>query len=188
MFDPSESRMGLCNWSCSSACDGLVGLVVWHPPWERQTWVWFLLLLWIFLINKSNLIILIIIIIIIFFLVKSASGWQTGTPVTTLPGSWHYRVSAGTGWPCVNILWLGEVQIWSATSVSVWQHIQLLEQIGLWDTVGCCWGVKQPENNYNIVYQAILHFFCVISVCHDGGFVHVDGCYNAWQVFFFLVW
>ena len=37
------------------------------------------------------------------------SGWshtidlKTGTPVATLPGTWHYRVSAGTGWPDVSI-------------------------------------------------------------------------------------
>ena len=29
--------------------------------------------------------------------------------MATLPGVWHYRVSAGTGWLGVNILWLGEV-------------------------------------------------------------------------------
>ena len=33
-----------------------------------------------------------------------------GTPVATLPGAWHYRVSAGTGQPGVSILWLGEVE------------------------------------------------------------------------------
>ena len=31
------------------------------------------------------------------------------TPVATLPGTWHYRVSTGTGRPSVSILWLGEV-------------------------------------------------------------------------------
>ena len=30
--------------------------------------------------------------------------------MATLPGVWHYRVSAGTGWPSVSILWLGEVE------------------------------------------------------------------------------
>ena len=29
---------------------------------------------------------------------------KVGTPVATLPGAWHYRVSAGTGRPCVSIL------------------------------------------------------------------------------------
>ena len=32
--------------------------------------------------------------------------------MATLPGAWHYRVSAGTGWPGVSILWLGEVERW----------------------------------------------------------------------------
>ena len=32
------------------------------------------------------------------------SDFQIGTPVATLPGAWHYRVSAGTGWPGVSIL------------------------------------------------------------------------------------
>ena len=27
-----------------------------------------------------------------------------GTPVVTLPDTWRYRVSAGTGWPGVSIL------------------------------------------------------------------------------------
>ena len=31
-----------------------------------------------------------------------------GTPVVILPGTWHYRVSAGTGWPGVSIQWLDE--------------------------------------------------------------------------------
>ena len=29
---------------------------------------------------------------------------KIGTPVVTLPGAWHYRVIAGTGWPGVSIL------------------------------------------------------------------------------------
>ena len=32
------------------------------------------------------------------------SDLKIATPVATLPGSWHYRVSAGTGWPGVSIL------------------------------------------------------------------------------------
>ena len=38
------------------------------------------------------------------------SDFKTGTPVATLPGAWRYRVSAGTGWPGVSILWLGEME------------------------------------------------------------------------------
>ena len=32
------------------------------------------------------------------------SDLKIGTPVATLPGTWRYRVSAGTGRPCVSIL------------------------------------------------------------------------------------
>ena len=32
------------------------------------------------------------------------SDLQIGTPVATLPGAWHYRVTAGTGRPDVSIL------------------------------------------------------------------------------------
>ena len=38
------------------------------------------------------------------------SDLQIGTPVATQPGSWSYRVSAGTGRPGVSILRLGEVE------------------------------------------------------------------------------
>ena len=38
------------------------------------------------------------------------SDLKIGTPVAILPGTWHYRVSAGTGWPGVSILWLGEIE------------------------------------------------------------------------------
>ena len=33
------------------------------------------------------------------------------TPVSILPHAWCYRSSAGTGWPGVSILWLGEKKI-----------------------------------------------------------------------------
>ena len=32
--------------------------------------------------------------------------------MATLPGVWHFRVSAGTGRPGVSILWLDEVESW----------------------------------------------------------------------------
>ena len=35
---------------------------------------------------------------------------KIGSPVATLPGAWHYRVSAGNGWPGVIVLWLGEME------------------------------------------------------------------------------
>ena len=44
-----------------------------------------------------------------FFRVE-CSDFKIGTPMATLPGAWHYRVSAVTGRPGVSILWLGEVE------------------------------------------------------------------------------
>ena len=78
-------------------------------------------------------------------------GLKIGAPVTTLPGAWHYRVSAGTGWPgvSVNILWLGEVESLICNSISVWQHVNLSEQIRPWATLSCCWDIKQSKNNNN---------------------------------------
>ena len=32
------------------------------------------------------------------------SDLKSGIQLATLPGAWSYRVSAGTGWPCVSIL------------------------------------------------------------------------------------
>ena len=78
-----------------------------------------------------------------------ASDLKIGTPVATLPGAWRYRVSTGTGWPGVSILWLGEVER-LICNISVWQHVQLSEQIRPWDTLACCWDVKQPTNTQSI--------------------------------------
>ena len=40
----------------------------------------------------------------IFSVSSHTSDLKIGTPVATLPGTWHCRVSAGTGWPGVSIL------------------------------------------------------------------------------------
>ena len=37
-------------------------------------------------------------------------------------------------------------KVWSVTPISVWQHLQLSEQIRPWDTHACCWDVKQATN------------------------------------------
>ena len=37
-------------------------------------------------------------------------------------------------------------KVWSATSISVCQHVKLSEQIRPWDTLACCWDVKQASN------------------------------------------
>ena len=46
----------------------------------------------------------------IFSRSSHTSDLNIGTPVATLPGAWRYRVSAGTGWPGVSILGLGEME------------------------------------------------------------------------------
>ena len=69
--------------------------------------------------------------------------------MATLPGAWRYRVSTGTGWPGVSILWLGEVKrLICNFYLSV--AARKIEQICPWDTLACCWDVKQPVNNFII--------------------------------------
>ena len=87
------------------------------------------------------------------------SDLKIGTPVATLPGAWRYRVSTGTGRPGVSILWLSEKEVWPATSVSAWQHVKLSEQIRPWDTLACCWDVKQPINQTNHTRSWDFFFF-----------------------------
>ena len=41
---------------------------------------------------------------------------KVGTPVATLPGAWHYRVSAGTGWSSVSVQLPGEIESWICES------------------------------------------------------------------------
>ena len=74
--------------------DRLVGLVVRRPPRERK-------------IPGSNPACA-----GIFSGSSHTSDSKIGTPVSTLPGAWRSRVSAGTGRPGVGILWLGEVERW----------------------------------------------------------------------------
>ena len=47
----------------------------------------------------------------------------------------------GDDWPWVSI------QLWSASSISVWQHVRLSEQASPQDTFVCCWDVKQARSN-----------------------------------------
>ena len=55
---------------------------------------------------------------------------EIDNPVPTLPGAWSYRVSAGTGWPGVSILCLGDMK-------SLICSFQLFEQICPCDTLPC---------------------------------------------------
>ena len=77
------------------------------------------------------------------------SDFKIGTPVATLPGAWRYRVIAGTGRPGVSIQcdWVRQ-KVWSAISVSVWQHVKLFEQICPWDNSHVAGMLrKQPTNS-----------------------------------------
>ena len=57
------------------------------------------------------------------------SNLEIGALVVILLSTWHYRVSAGAGWPGVSILWLGEIA--SLICIfSVWQHIQMCQPLG----------------------------------------------------------
>ena len=89
------------------------------------------------------------------------SDFKIGTPLASLPGAWRYRVSTGTGRPGVSILWLGEVESLIGSSVSVWQHVNLSEQIRPWDTLACCWDVKQPTDKQS---PALSVFCCSVSI------------------------
>ena len=53
-------------------------------------------------------------------------------------------------------------KVGSATSVSVSQHVQLSEQIRLWDTPACCWDVTQPTNKLCLCLSACF----VLRVAH----------------------
>ena len=61
-----------------------------------------------------------------FSMSSHTSDLKIGIPVATLPGVWHYSVSAGTGRPGVSILWLGEVESLICNfylSVAAWQIV-----------------------------------------------------------------
>ena len=73
------------------------------------------------------------------------SDLEIGTPVTTLPGAWCYRVSSGTSWPCVSILWLGEMESWICNFYLIVAARKIV-QISPVDTLAFCWSVKQPTN------------------------------------------
>ena len=72
---------------------------------------------------------------------------KIGTPVATLPGiigsvlGLVDPLSVYCDW----VRW----KVWSATSISVWQHVTLSEQIRPWDTLVCCWDVKQLTNKHH---------------------------------------
>ena len=91
MPDAGLGEFSVRDWPvrCQNSVPGsdrLVGLVVRRPPRERKT-------------PGSNPACA-----GIFSGSSHTSDFEIGTTVATLPGTWHYRVSAGTGRPGVSIL------------------------------------------------------------------------------------
>ena len=53
-------------------------------------------------------------------------------------------------------------KVWSAASISVWQHVKLSVQIRPWDTLACCWDKKQPTNKqFHVSSSLVCHFLPV---------------------------
>ena len=71
-------------------------------------------------------------------------------------------------------------KVWSATSISVWQHVKLSEQIRPWDTFACCWDVKQPANNQLTASRQMEEG---IAVPDEGSWTKVEICLHCsvWQ-------
>ena len=53
------------------------------------------------------------------------------------------------------------LDVWSAASISVWQHVHLSEQIRPCYTLACCWAVKQATNQPTITSSAGLWPSCI---------------------------
>ena len=57
------------------------------------------------------------------------------------------RLDVRSGWPGVSMLWLYEIEGWSATFASVWKHIHLSERLHPWYRLCLrleCWAVRKP--------------------------------------------
>ena len=75
-------------------------------------------------------------------------------------------IRARTGWPSVNMPWLGKIASFSR-SFSVWQHLQLSHGICPWDTVCLLLGIRATTGwpSVNIPWLGkIASFSCSFSV------------------------
>ena len=77
------------------------------------------------------------------------------TPVATLSDAWGFRVSAGTGWHGVSILWLGETELdLQLLSVAARKLVRADQSLRY-----TCWDVKQPTNNSHFwMHEVVLGF------------------------------
>ena len=61
----------------------------------------------------------------------NTSDFKNGSPVATLPGAWLYGIGSVSGLLSLVSVYCGWVrkQVWSATSISVWQRVHLSKLI-----------------------------------------------------------
>ena len=57
-------------------------------------------------------------------------------------------------------------KVWSATSISVWQHVKLSEQIRPWDTLVCWWDIKQPTSKQQQCWELSFYYECLYCCCY----------------------
>ena len=91
------------------------------------------------------------------------SDLKTGTPVTCQAPDVIGSVLGLVGPVSVYCDWV-RWKVWPATSISMWQHVKLSEQVRPWDTLACCWDVKQPT--YKPTSK--LKYFCYWHCKHTG--------------------
>ena len=82
-----------------------------------------------------------------------------------LPGAWHYRLSTGTGWPSITILWLGEMRSLICSFCFREEAWKLVYAGSPLDTLVCWTDVKQPTNNYFLS--------TIITSCHPAYQAHL---------------
>ena len=109
--------------------------------------------------------------------------------MATLPGAWHYRVSAGTGRPGVSVLWLGEMES-LICNLYLSRAAHKIVQICPWDTLACCWDVKQPTNKQQLLaYEPWIFSLCVrcsapscwtnMAAWYAVVYHHVESCFTV---------
>ena len=117
------------------------------------------------------------------------SDFKIGTPLATLPGTWHYRVSAVTGQPIVSILWVGEVESFICNFYLTVAARAMSVLIHPWDTLACCWDVKQPTDRQLVcclLRWSYLEQCCFCSSSSPSSFVFF--CWVCLFVFCLFVW
>ena len=84
--------------------------------------------------------------------------------------------------------WVGQQvrQVWSATPISMWQHVQLSEQICPWDTLASCWDDKQQTtmtvSNCRSIY-ATHHHKCWFDWTRAGWVHSHTWCFiTTWKI------